>query len=75
MDLWLKLKHRLISALFWDNTRRRVVGLLTREDGTDMLSRNVGKELPHDVAQYPRRAQISSTTRRKPEIKVEKQVS
>jgi hypothetical protein len=35
-------------------TRRRVVilfllGLLTREDGTDTLSRNVGKELPHDA--------------------------
>jgi hypothetical protein len=38
------------SALFWDITRRRVVtvyrrffllGLLTREDGTDTLSRNV----------------------------------
>jgi hypothetical protein len=23
---------------------------LTREDGTDMLSRNVGKQLPHDAA-------------------------
>jgi hypothetical protein len=48
------------SALFWDITRRRVVivagflsfllGLLTREDGTDALSRNVGKQLPHDAA-------------------------
>ena len=35
---------------------------------TDRLSRNVGKELlPHDVL-YPRRAQISFTSRRKPEI-------
>jgi hypothetical protein len=24
-------------------------GLLTREDGTDTLSRNVGKQLPHDA--------------------------
>jgi hypothetical protein len=33
-------------------TRRRGVplGLLTREDGTDTLSRNVGKQLPHDAA-------------------------
>jgi hypothetical protein len=29
------------------------------EDGTDTLSRNVGKQLPHDTAQYPRTAQIS----------------
>jgi hypothetical protein len=26
------------------------LGLLTREDGTDLLSRNVGKQLPHDAA-------------------------
>jgi hypothetical protein len=42
------------------------VGLLTREDGTDSWSRNVGKQLPHDASYYPRRAQISSTSRRKP---------
>jgi hypothetical protein len=39
------------SAVFWGITRRRVgIGLLTREDGTDTLSRNVGKQLPHDAA-------------------------
>jgi hypothetical protein len=27
-----------------------LIGLLTREDGTDTLSRNVGKQLPHDAA-------------------------
>jgi hypothetical protein len=27
-----------------------LLGLLTREDGTDMLSRNVGKQLPDDAA-------------------------
>jgi hypothetical protein len=27
-----------------------LLGLLTREDGTDTLSRNVGKQLPHDAA-------------------------
>jgi hypothetical protein len=39
------------SAVFWGITRRRVVNkrLLTREDGTDTLSRNVGKQLPHDA--------------------------
>jgi hypothetical protein len=26
------------------------VGLLTREDGTGTLSRNVGKQLPHDAS-------------------------
>jgi hypothetical protein len=25
------------------------IGLLSREDGTDMLSRNFGKQLPHDA--------------------------
>jgi hypothetical protein len=30
--------------------RRFLLGLLTREDGTDTLSRNVGKQLPHDAA-------------------------
>jgi hypothetical protein len=25
------------------------VGILTREDGTDTFSRNVGKQLPHDA--------------------------
>jgi hypothetical protein len=42
--------------------------LLTLEDGTDWLSRNVGTELPLNAASYSRRAQISSTSRRKPEI-------
>jgi hypothetical protein len=50
-------------ALFWVITRRLVVivyfGLLTLEDGTDTLSRNVGKQLPHDAAYYPRRVHIS----------------
>jgi hypothetical protein len=27
-----------------------LAGLLTREDGTDTLSRNVGKQLPHEAA-------------------------
>jgi hypothetical protein len=41
---------------------------LTLEDGTDTLSRNVGKGLPLDAAWYPRRAQILSASQRKPEV-------
>ena len=41
---------------------------MTVEDETDKLSRNVGKELPLFVASQPRRAQISSNSRRKLEI-------
>jgi hypothetical protein len=41
------------SVVFWVITRRRVVIIYrrfgTREDGTDTLSRNVGKQLPHDA--------------------------
>jgi hypothetical protein len=40
------------SALFWDITRRRVVTVYRRL-GTDTLSRNVGKQLPHDAANIP----------------------
>jgi hypothetical protein len=46
-----------------------LVGLLTLEDGTDTLSGNIGKQLPHNAAQCPRRAQFSSTSQQKPEIK------
>jgi hypothetical protein len=41
---------------------------LTLEDETDTLFRNVGTALPLDAALYSRIAQISSTSRRKPEI-------
>jgi hypothetical protein len=41
---------------------------LILEDGTDTLSRNVGKGLRLDAELYPRGAQISSALRRKPEI-------
>jgi hypothetical protein len=30
-----------------------LLGLLTREDGTDTLSRNVGLQLPHDACNIP----------------------
>jgi len=38
------------------------------EDGTDKLSRDVGTELPLRVAEFPRRAQISSPSQWKPKI-------
>ena len=41
---------------------------LTFEDGTDRLSRNVGKELSLYVTQFPTRAQISFISRQKPGI-------
>jgi hypothetical protein len=34
------------DALFWVITQRVVFGFLILEDETDMLSRNVGEELP-----------------------------
>ena len=37
---------------------------LTNEDGTDMLSRNVAKQLP---TLYPIKATTSTTSQRKPE--------
>jgi hypothetical protein len=40
-------------------SKKSRVGVLTREFGTDTLSRNVGKGLPLDAALYRRRAQIS----------------
>jgi hypothetical protein len=36
----------------------RVLDFLNLEDGTNTLSRNVGKGLVLDAASYPRRAQI-----------------
>jgi hypothetical protein len=46
------------SALFWDIAQRRVgvvyrrfvLDFLALENGTDTLSRIVGKQLPHDAA-------------------------
>jgi hypothetical protein len=37
------------SVVFWVITRRRVVIVVIKVDGTDTLSRNVGKQLPHDA--------------------------
>jgi hypothetical protein len=44
------------------------VPCLDLEDGTDILSRNVGKDHHPTKHKYPRRVQISFTPRRKPEI-------
>ena len=68
-SLTLDLKR---TALYWVVTQRVVAiyrrfgtALKMRHDG---LSRNVGNKLPLLAAQQPRRAQLSSISRRKPEI-------
>jgi hypothetical protein len=45
--------------------------LLTLEDATDRLFQNIDKGLPIDAALYPRRKQISPTSRQKPDMKTE----
>jgi hypothetical protein len=49
-------QNNIRSALFWDITRRRVVIVyrsffLALEDGTNTLSRNVGKQLRLVISQ------------------------
>jgi len=68
-SLTLDLKR---TALYWVVTQRVVAiyrrfgtALKMRHDG---LPRNVGNKLPLLAAQQPRRAQLSSISRRKPEI-------
>jgi hypothetical protein len=64
------------SVLFWVVTQRVVVIPYRRfrtffkslEDWSDRLFRKVDKDLPLHAAWYPRRAPISSTSRRKSEI-------
>jgi hypothetical protein len=51
-----------------NKTKLLFLDFLRLEDGTDPLSRNVGKGLPLNAALYPRRAQISSASRRKREV-------
>lgn len=41
---------------------------LNLENGTDRWSQNLGKELPLYAAQFPKRAQILSTSQLNPEI-------
>jgi hypothetical protein len=53
----------LYSIILWHYLECQIVRdlsleLLTLEDGTDSLSRDVGEELSLNAAQYPRRAQI-----------------
>jgi hypothetical protein len=47
-----------ISVLSSRVKKKKSKDFVTLEDGTDMLSQNVSKELPHDAASHPRRAQI-----------------
>jgi hypothetical protein len=60
------------SELFWDITQRIVIISWPLNMGPIWLSRSVGKESSLYAAHYCRRAQISSTIRRKPEITSEK---
>jgi hypothetical protein len=46
---------------FWDNLSvQSTARFLNPEDGTDRLSRNVGKILPLLAASYPRRSEVLS---------------
>jgi hypothetical protein len=58
----------LIKNLKFLDMKIKCVDFLSLENGTDRLSGNVGTELLLYAAQYPRRAHISSTSPRKPEI-------
>ena len=56
--------------LFTDTKRRHIgegLGSFHISNGTDMSSRNVGKQLPK-AAWHPRRATASTIAQRKPEI-------
>jgi hypothetical protein len=59
---------------FWDSvsvpSSRIKKSKKTLEGGIDMQSQNFRKQLPHDDAYYPRRAQISSTLQQKPEMNI-----
>ena len=45
---WAHFPYRIYVIRCWFLSF--ILGLLTCEDGTDTLSRNVGKQLPHDAA-------------------------
>jgi hypothetical protein len=52
LKIWCHFDPCLLGTAIFGHVHRsrvRVLGLLTREDGTDTLSRNVGKQLPHDA--------------------------
>ena len=53
-------KFRDNSSVPSSRVKKCFLGFLALEDGTDKLSRNVGKELPLYAAQYGRRAHISN---------------
>jgi len=66
--LILVIPYRIFGTTCWCNLQESNL-VLTTEDGIDWLSRNVGKEIPQYTVSCPRRAQISSSARRKPEMK------
>jgi hypothetical protein len=56
-ELFLDITQRQFVILFFS-----LLFFLILEDGTDTLSRNVGKGLPFDAALYPRRGRIAAET-------------
>jgi hypothetical protein len=65
---WLVVLYRRFGATYPSPRAKTSRRFLILEDGPDRLSRNVGTELPIIAASYSRRAQVSSTSWRKPEI-------
>jgi hypothetical protein len=61
-------RHNPSAPIFKGKEIQEDLNFITVEDGTDRLYRNIGKESPLYAAYYPRRAHISSTSQRKPEI-------
>jgi hypothetical protein len=78
--LFRGITQRRVVILYWrfgtayqshlqgSRSPRIFLDFLMLEDGTNMLSQNIGKGSPLDTALYPRRAQISSASRQEPEI-------
>ena len=62
------LRGRCAAALLPHTTQGLRCGNCADLEGTDTLVRNVGTKLPLLSAQWPKRAQFSSTLRRKPQI-------
>jgi hypothetical protein len=48
--MFADISGQRIGAVFKGQERQVFLGVFTIEDGTDLLSRNVRKQLPHDTA-------------------------
>jgi hypothetical protein len=67
--LTVAIPYRRFDTTCWCNLQESRNPIRVLEDGIDWLSKNIGKEIPLYTASYPRRTQILSTWRRKPEMK------